>query len=175
MRTKLSILILLAACLFCSSFTRDLLTKEEAKKQIDRFTNQQIYSSFFLNKYVNKHNVPANINALKKAGYIDLVNSDKAGSGSMEIKVLSKGQPYLLKEENNELHFKVGYIPTEIISISKPVSDNNGVLFCYVEFREKVTHNPFFKVWNPHCLKEGVSNEKAKFIRNQGGWEYQPE
>ncbi len=171
MKAKLSILSFLAVALFNCSFAKGPLTKENAKKQIDLFTSQQLYASFFLKKFIPNYNLPENINALKKSGFIDLI---KTGKGMLEIKVLKKGLSYLIKEEHNELHFNVGSVPTEIISIAEPVNEN-GELVCYVAYKEKIIHSAFFKAWNPHCFKEGVTVQKVKFVKKEEEWALQQE
>jgi hypothetical protein len=107
MKANLVIMTLVATMLAFYATGKDL-QKDEAKKQIDRTTYDQLYSSFYLNKIVEGKNIPDNIKALKKAGFIDLVASGKDSPGNLEIKVLKKGLPFLIKEENNQLHFSVG-------------------------------------------------------------------
>ncbi len=165
---------LLMLTLLVTSFTfyatgKDL-QKNEAKKQIDQATNDMLYSSFYLDKMVDGNNVPDNIKALKKAGFIDLVASSKINPGSLEIKVLKKGQPFLLKEENNELHFRVGTVQVEILSISKPGERGNKGAVTYVEYQQKVIHNAFFKIWSPHCFKEGTFKYRTTFVNSNYGW-----
>jgi len=169
MKANLLVLTLLATSLAFNATGKDL-SKEDARKQIDQTTYDQLYSSFYLHKIVEGNNVPDNIKALKKAGFIDLVASGKDSPGNLEIKVLKKGQPFLIKEENDELHFRVGSVQVEIISISK--SEERGIPggVSFVEYKQTVIQNAFFKAWNPHCLKEGTFKYRTTFINSQGGW-----
>ena len=170
MKPNLLILTLLATSLAFYATGKDL-QKEEAKKQIEQTNYDLLYSSFYLNKVIDGNNVPDNIKALKKAGFIDLVSSGKDSPGNLEITILKKGQPFVIKEENNELHFRVGATPIEIMSISTPEVNGKAGDVCNVVYKQTVKHNAFFKAWNPHCLKEGTFKYRVTFINSKNGWQ----
>ena len=80
-----------------------------------------------------------------------------------------KALPYFEREEKNELYFSVGNIPTKVIAIEAPTGNDEGAI-CYVTYSNRIVHNPFLKVWNPHCFKEGTTNDRATFVKTADGW-----
>ncbi len=147
-----------------------LLTRSEAKKQLDTYTRNLIYTSFSLNRSVNKIDIPENIKALKEAGFIELRNSIPGNTGTLEIMLIKKGSPYLANAENNELHFNVGRVTVRVNSVTKHFTGTTGIEEYDVNYTYTIVHNAFFKVWNPHCFKEGSYTDNVVIRKSDNGW-----
>ncbi len=175
MKTRLSILTLLAVCLFYQSQAKGGPSKENAKNQIGQTIYRELSEMFSLNKLVDDRAIPENVAALKKTGFIALsrparTNSQKDDKHNFVIKVLKKGEPYFVKEENNYLYFKGDIMPIEISSISEPKSDGKGNQVCTVKYTQKIVYSDFLRAWKPHCYKEGTMTDIATFVKKADGW-----
>lgn len=174
MKTGITVFALLAAILFYNPCTAAVLTKEDAKKEIERTVTQYLSASFYIDKYVKQNRVSDNLAALKKAGCISMVRS-LSHAGTYEIKPALKGLPLFIKEEKNKLFFKVADVDVEIISITGGVPAKDGSKTYDVEYREKITRNYFMEAWGvKHCFDGKAYLSNATFTKTKHGWKVAP-
>ena len=170
MRTKITIVTFLGALLFSNVDAYAGMTKQEAKKQLDRYMTNLIYTSFFLHTTVDAHEIPDNIISLKDAGFIELINVAKNDPEKLEVKLTSKGSHYLLKKEKDEMHFNVGTVAVKVNAVRKHFTGTTGIEEYDVDYTYTITHNALFKAWNPHCFKEGIYTESLIIRKTDSGW-----
>lgn len=174
MRTAISTFVLLAISMFYTARAAELLTKEEAKKQIEAHVSEYLYANFNIDKFVKTNRVYDNLKALKKEGYIDIVKA-KGKPNTLEVIVLKKGQPLYVREENNKLFFRAADVETKITSV-KELQGKNGSISYYVEYKEKLTRTRFMELWGVnHCFDGKEYNTHATLTKTKKGWKVEHE
>jgi hypothetical protein len=136
-----------------------------------RSTREFLYDNFHLDKFVDKKRLHDNIAALKKEGYIDLVNTKTAGPDRFEIIVLEKGKKLFVREEKGKLYFNVADVEIKILSITERPG-KNGDLACKVVYTEKLTRNRFMELWGvTHCFDGSEYTSNATLVHTKDGWD----
>ena len=164
-----TLILLVASCSVysCSSHYK-ALTKEIAADKIAYSLDSMYAPIFHINKHVSRTRLPDHIKAMKAVGFIDLLPAD---DGMLEIKVLDKAQPYLVKEASDELQFTPGLMDIEVVSIRQKGKNREGKPVYLVRYKEHVVKSEFIRAWKPHCLKPGiVYNGEATFVADGNNW-----
>lgn len=157
----------LAICSF-SSYAKEPLTKDEATKLVGIYSYTNL-PDLFIEKVVNKFNIPKNITDLKNAGLIALVESAVAGHLVYEVKLTEKNKQYIIVEREKYYRVYVVKINLEVSDISKPEIDGAGNYICYIDYKEIPARTPFFAIWGGHCFDRPYT-VKAKFKTDKDRW-----
>ena len=169
MKTKISIITLLATSFFISSCgnnkptkedvklisasDNNIPSKEEAEKQIDHYLKNESPVFIFVPKMYFRDQKSNDIDwylqknkKLKTEGFIDYHIEKVPGGIKYSSILLEKAKPYKGITIKDSVYIILGVFESKIVSISKSIKNNEGDTVCDIEFTSEYCRNEIGKL-----------------------------